>query len=812
MKTAFRNFLTTLCRYKTASLLNVVGLTAAFLAFYVIMAQVRYDLTFNHSIKDSERLYLTAISRPQGDERATQLGSDRLTTERVIEACPDVETSGIFKRPVSSSVKDRGVWVKNDEYDFDKFPLQITEISMSILDILGFKAVEGDLSKIDDPGNIIISQSAAELMGVSIGDVVFEDEWITSKRSKPVKPYNVVGIYKDFASNTMLRGTKVVKKYVEREGMRYPTAQGPALLYVVKLHKNCTPDKFTQMWNDDYGEWVTENESKIFTGNLDYFRNTRMELTSLREMYYKQIMFAENGEQSSIGVTRILIVLAVLIIAIAFINYFNFFMAMIPIRLRAVNISKVFGATKAQLRRDMLFESVAMSLLSFGLALYLILALQDLSFLREFFTCSLALSDNLETIGWIVAFTIFIAIISAIYPSWYVTSFNPALGVKGGFAGSQKGRRLRVALICMQFVVSLILIIYTISSWVNYARIQTFEYKVPVENTVTFQPEHSWVGARDKNGENKIYILLEELQRSPLFVDGTFSNSPITWGVTGLKIDGVENGLSVSGGTVYHNFLDYVGVPVVEGRNFSAGKRGRNGEWIISRSLQREFALNVGDILEDIYRNKGVIVGIIDDMELTYHRPTPYIALFATGHRNVPYYSLKCANGVSFAEAKKEINDVMQELRPDTPDTEVFTIENKIDEESRGRRIISTFTTSLSLIAIAIALMGVAGIVMFETQFRRREIAIRKVFGATNLGMIWMFNRQYLYIILVCFFAAIPIAKLCVDNDFLPNYVGLRWWMYALALLLVLTITHTLVSYRCWHAANENPADVVKSE
>ena len=71
MKIAFKTFLTTLKRYKASSVLNVVGLTAAFLAFYVIMAQVRYDLTFNHSIKDSERVYLTAVSRQMVNDRYT---------------------------------------------------------------------------------------------------------------------------------------------------------------------------------------------------------------------------------------------------------------------------------------------------------------------------------------------------------------------------------------------------------------------------------------------------------------------------------------------------------------------------------------------------------------------------------------------------------------------------------------------------------------------------------------------------------------------------------------------------------------------
>ena len=812
MKIAFRTFLTTLKRYKAASVLNVVGLTAAFLAFYVIMAQVRYDVTFNHSIKDNERVYLTAESREMVNGRMTTLGSGQLTTERVIAQCPDIEISGILQRP-NIIDNDRGVWVKRDEYDYDKFPQTIAEISLSTLDIMGFKTVEGDLTQIDNPGNIIISQSAAELMGVGVGDVIFDDESSMYKRSKPVNPYNIVGIYKDFSTNTMMRDVNVVRKYVDNPNKVYPTSQGPSLLYVVKLYENSTPERFIQMWNDDYHKWLEDSPNSIITNNLEYFQSTRMELTSLRDMYYKNMMFKHGNEGQKPLMTQILIVLALLIISIAFINYFNFFMAMIPIRLRAVNISKVFGATKAQLRRNMLFESVAMSLLSFGLALYLMIALQEVQIFKQYLSCSLALSDNLQTIWWIVAFTVFIAIISSLYPAWYVTSFNPALGVKGGFAGSRKGRRLRIVLVGIQFVISITLIIFTVSSWVDYIKINTFEYKVPVENTITFQPNNAWIG---KVGEGvkreRFYILLEELQRNSRFTDITFADDDLLWGQTAFKFEGSDEDVNVGGGPVYYNFLDFVDVPVVEGRNFSEATLAGRGEWIISRSMQREFSLNIGDVLKDRYRHSGVIVGIIDDVELRSDNPKPYIALYATGNRNVPHFLVKCVPGVSVADAEKEINDIMQRINPDVAEVKVKSIENAISVWGSYQRVMAIFSTILSLIAIVIALMGVAGIIMFEMQFRRREIALRKVFGATNLGVIWMFNRQYLLTIIVCFIISVPIAKLWVDNNVIKSDVGITWWMCAIAFLLVVTITLSLVSYRSWFAANENPADVVKSE
>ena len=168
--------------------------------------------------------------------------------------------------------------------------------------------------------------------------------------------------------------------------------------------------------------------------------------------------------------------------------------------------------------------------------------------------------------------------------------------------------------------------------------------------------------------------------------------------------------------------------------------------------------------------------------------------------------------GVSVADAEKAINDIMQRINPDVAEVKVQSIENAIFVWGSYQRVMAIFSTILSLIAIAIALMGVAGIIMFEMQFRRREIALRKVFGATNLGVIWMFNRQYLLTIIVCFIISVPIAKLWVDNNVIKSDVGITWWMCAIAFMLVVAITLSLVSYRSWHAANENPADVVKSE
>ena len=118
-----------------------------------------------------------------------------------------------------------------------------------------------------------------------------------------------------------------------------------------------------------------------------------------------------------------------------------------------------------------------------------------------------------------------------------------------------------------------------------------------------------------------------------------------------------------------------------------------------------------------------------------------------------------------------------------------------------------------AIIAVVISLMGVFGIVLFETQHRRSEIAVRKVYGATVGGVVAMFNRRYLSIIVVCFVVAAPLAWFIADRwlQQFVNRIEVALWLPLAVLAVVTVVTVALVTLRSLKAATENPADVVKS-
>ena len=140
-------------------------------------------------------------------------------------------------------------------------------------------------------------------------------------------------------------------------------------------------------------------------------------------------------------------------------------------------------------------------------------------------------------------------------------------------------------------------------------------------------------------------------------------------------------------------------------------------------------------------------------------------------------------------------------------------------DEALGRqyekeRELNRLITIFALISICIALMGVFGLVFFETQYRRREIAVRRVHGASIKSILGMFVGQYARMVGIAFLFAVPVSYL-IMHRWLQGYayhIPLHWWVFALALLIVLAITSTIVLARSWRTARENPVNSLYKE
>ena len=246
----FKNFIMTLKRYKVAGVLNVFGLTFAFVAFYIIAAQVWYSVTYNRPLKDSDRVYLVSAlwgaTGGEGNEKWKATAPSPVTYESA-EAFPQAENVTHF-RMYALPAK---VWAKVGHGDFQKFNLGCYDMSPRGVDVLGFDILYGDASKMEEPNTVIMSESAALRIGVEIGDNIYFEggEYYNSKRPEQVQ--TVVAIFKDFPKNTFLGDKHIFKNDNCNSG------QGNNMWsynHFIKFEKGADLEQFKKIWTDKYAK------------------------------------------------------------------------------------------------------------------------------------------------------------------------------------------------------------------------------------------------------------------------------------------------------------------------------------------------------------------------------------------------------------------------------------------------------------------------------------------------------------------------------------------------------------------------------
>ena len=804
MKIAFKNFLMTLRRYKVASLLNVLGLTLAFVAFYIIASQVYYSISYNRPIEDSDRIYLVSAewgSSRMGDAEETwSLNCPQPISYETKELCPDVELMASM-RPSADIGR---VWVKRDNYNFDKFDIGVHLGNANVVELFNFEAVAGDLSRVAEPNTVVVAESAAEQMGIGVGDDIWFEGGQWHDDGKPSEPQQVVAIYKDFQKNCFLHHRKIFQNDNLAQGQ---TNNNWNYSCFVRLKEGADSEAFCRIWSDQYAKWFLAMVEEYLAANPDDAEifeegdeQQPVRLIALDKMYYESNIETYDNFYFAFGsktTTATLAIIGLVIVVIAFINFVNFFFALVPVRMRTVNICKVFGASQGTLRWNFLFEAIGLVLISMALTFYLMIAIQE-SFITNFVTSSLALSDNLPVIAVMIVLMVLLAIVAALYPAFYITCFNASLAVKGGFAQSATGRRLRSVMVGIQFTVAMVLIIITGVFFLQYRYMINYDLGFDRSNIVTFA---------DYNLTPKAETIIERLQQHPDVEDVTASRMSLFHCMQGWGREYDGHTFMLMANEVRWNFLDFFGFELVDGEGFTPSSAERK-EIVIMRQLHLDTGYPLGMNSGSDYNT----IGIMKDVRLTsVGQPNQYHAFYCGDDPGFFYVRLVAGADVkAFAEYVKRLT---KEFSPLGEGADLYYLNQWVEMLYQTTKQQLITIGMFAILAIVIALMGVFGIVMFETQHRRSEIAVRKVYGATTRQIVEMLNLRYVWIVGGCFVVAAPVAWYITSRwlEQFVNRIAQPWWLYIAALAVVLAVTVGLVTLRSWKAATENPADVVKS-
>ena len=805
-----RNFLTLLRRYTTSSVLNIVGMAVAFAAVYLIAVQVKFDLSYNRVIKNSERIYRLEYPNESGNGR-WDIWWNRQYPDKLVSICPEVEAAGSIGVLAHSKFQDEYSIVRNATVE--NFTISLAGAEPEGFAVFPFEMIAGRLEDLQTEDQMIISESTAKRFNLSVGDGLHYGRGAMSRSIR-----TIVAIYKDFPKPSSI---SMPMGYVLLEPQEQAYEGNWQDTYYVRLQKGANVDeiekRMSQMVIDEAIKNGTSEEDLA-----DVLALTTPRLTPITDLYFIEDAAAE-GMHGSRSTTYSLIAIAVLILVISFINFVNFFFALIPSRVRVVNNYKIFGAPTWKLRLNFLVETVGLILVALFVSAIIVVVFADTP-LKEYISTSVAINENWVLAGAIAGGVILLGVVVSLYPAWYITKFSPAFVIKGDFAASRSGRILRYVLVGVQYTISIALIICSIFVYRQHQFVLNRDMGFDRENLLSVEVPFEAVNP-DVEGSQLDYTkrdaLLDKLTQNPQIKGVAFGEIQLVSNAEGSWERPLENGdrAIFAIHTVSWNFLDVMGIDVVEGRDFLLSDENTiTGAMIFNQTAQKKYGLTFETkMLGHLFGYNANIVGFCEDFNFApADRKIEPFAFLVCGHYgwDMPRHTyIRTEAGADIAEVRKYVFDTLMEIAPyaDPEKIKVEFFDRELELLYQREDKLSTLVTLFSFLSIVISIIGVFGLVLFETQYRRREIGIRRVHGASVGSILQMFNRKYLYIVAICSAVAIPVSYYIISR-WMEQYVyrvEMSWWVYALAVGVILAITVVTVTLRSWKAATENPTESI---
>lgn len=777
-----KGFLAILRRYSVAMVMNFVGLVMAFTAFIALMTQVGYQLDFDRHYPTAGRIF-----------RVDKAGSDRDDIFRnilprgyaddIIGSSPHI-VAGSIECPFMGETVFNAV---DENYNLPfTFKAETDLIYPDFFEIFGFGFTEGSAEALHDLSQIAIPESLARrLYGneSAVGKVITHNAGYKFGAGRSGQ-FSVGAVYKDFPTNSQIGNKIYLNPGTLHEG-NYGGANFSCLLLLDSADSKALVE---QNFNDNYSytdsNWLSD-----------------IELTPIEDIYFED----EGSTIWKTGSRRqvwMLICISILVMLIGGINYATFFTSLAPMRVKAVNTRKVLGSSIGKLRSEMVLEAVLFSVAALAVALAIAspvsewLVSQDIADMATDFSTqgSLILTTGLTSI--------LIGLAAGMYPSFYVTSQPTVFALKGNFAFSVAGRRFRTIMIAVQYAITFILMIFALTVFrqndymINYDTGFEKERIAVVEiSPEQYQLKSEWLQER--------LCSLPEVEDVAFSLEGMgFSD---TYSTFTLELDGQE----VRCFSIYcsHNFLDVMGIPVVDGRNFLVSDVGNA---IMNKTL-KDLGANI-----EVTEEMGNIIGQTGDVRVNSLRnetaPICYIYVpkdFAT----LSYTYIRLQDGYDRTDVTEKIRAVLTEMDPAYPfEVEFYdeVMERVYKSEIKQGKIISIF----SILAAALSLIGVFGQVLLDVQFRIRDLAVKKVYGADSAGLVTEGLKRYALIAAAAFATAVPVAYFTVGRwlENFAEHIGIPVWTFAFTFVIILAMTFLIAGFLFWRSAAADPAEALRKE
>jgi ABC-type antimicrobial peptide transport system permease subunit len=406
--------------------------------------------------------------------------------------------------------------------------------------------------------------------------------------------------------------------------------------------------------------------------------------------------------------------------------------------------------------------------------------------------------------------TLFTGVVSGSYPALFLSHFHPIRIIRGGTAGGDSGALFRKILVVFQFSISVILIVSTILIYnqVHYM----------MEKELGYDKEHLiFLPLRGDSRESYDAVKVALLQKnSVLNVSGT-NHNPIHIGSnsSGIDWDGKdpELRLLVSTGAVDFDYVETMGIELLEGRSFSkAFSTDTAGAFLINQALLKIMGKESAVNERLNFGREGTIVGVMKNYHFqSIENKIEPLAIHVDQSR-INYMLIRLSPG-NIQDQIADVEDTWNQIIPDYP-FDYYFVDEALTEQYAGWSKVSTLLRSFAILAILIACLGLFGLASFSAEQRTKEIGVRKVLGATVGNLIILMSKDFTKWVLIANLIAWPLAYYLMNAWMadLAYRIDIGFGVFLLTGLVTLVIALLTVSYQSVKAALTNPVDSIKYE
>ncbi|TKK68268.1 FtsX-like permease family protein [Ilyomonas limi] len=803
---------------KLFSAINIAGLAIGMAACLLILQYVSFELSYDRFNVNANDLYRVTNDRYR-EGKLLQHGT--ITYSAIGKALKDDYPEVVdFTRvePYSEQVLSNG----------DKMIGDVTALAAdnSFLSMFSYPFIAGDSkSGLQQINTVILTETLArklfDIKGNNFNEIVGKTVVITRDK----QPYKITAICKDVPENSHLQFDALIS---------YNT------LYAgngnwKEADYDFTDSDFWQYILLKRGTDYKELEAKLDAFSQRHFQGTKVS-GSVEKFHLQPLIRAhlysdyeyEIGKTGNATVVWGLLIIAVLIIIIAWVNYVNLSTAKSLERAKEVGIRKVTGATRSQLIRQFLTESLVINLFAIVLAVLTVSLVQNSfnALVQHQLSFAFLLQNGYN--GYALTIAVAVLLIAGIlgsgfYPAFVLSAFKPISVLKGKFVTSSKGIVLRKVLVVSQFAITIALII---GSFVVYKQIRFLnaqELGMNISQMLVVKPPllTHW----DSTFIGKENSFKNELKQLPHIYGASVISR--TAGDEMSRVFNVrrtdknlDEQFSLRRSSIDADFIPVYGIKVIAGRNFTA--TDFNPDWdklhniIINAAAVKQlgFSSSEGAVGKKInfFGKDWDIVGVMNDFhQKSLHypiEPTIFQPSYGTDNPICIKVNTKALPSTIVA-----IKTKFETFFPGNY-FDYYFLDDKFNKLYRDDELFGKVFGIFAGFAIFIACLGLMGLSLFATAQRTKEIGVRKVLGASVANIVALLSKDFIKLVLIAFVIATPVAWFAMYNwlhDFAYR-INIEWWLFALAGLMAVAIALATISFQSIKAALSNPVKSLRTE